>query len=269
MKIRLTAALVAVTFAAGANDCRAVEVMPHKAIYAMSLERAKPGSGVVGASGTLTYRWGEACDGWTIEQRYKLDMQYEDDPTAEIGSAFVTWESKDGLSYRFNERKTRNGQLEEEIRGDATLNARDHTGTANFLKPKAQAIPLPSGSFFPTAHTLNLIRKGEAGESFMAAPVFDGSEFEGAVLISAVIGPKAAAGAAAPDTDVKSHLLQRPSWKVRLAFFPESSTEERPDYELGMRLLDSGISSEMTIDYGDYVVRAKLQELQAMTKPAC
>jgi hypothetical protein len=263
------ASLVAVAFVAVAGDCRAVEVMPHRAVYTMSLERAKPGSGVVGASGTLTYQWGEACDGWTIEQRYKLDMQYEDDPAAEIGSAFVTWESKDGLNYRFNERKTRNGQLEEEIRGDATLNARDHAGMANFVKPKVDAIALPSGSFFPTMHTLNLIRKGEAGENFMAAPVFDGSEFEGAVLISAVIGAKTTAAAAPPVTDVKSPLLQRPSWKVRLAFFPESTTEERPDYELGMRLLDSGVSSEMTIDYGDYVVQAKLEQLEAMPKPAC
>jgi len=269
MRIRLTAALAAAALAAAIGDARAVEVMPHRALYIMSLDSAKPNSGVVGANGTLAYQWGETCDGWTIEQRYKLSMEYEDDPAAEIGSAFVTWESKDGLSYRFNERKTRNGQLDEEIRGDATLNAKDHAGSASFVKPKEQSFDLPSGSFFPTAHTLTLIRKGEAGESFLAAPVFDGSEFDGAVLISAVIGPKTAAGAAPPAGDVTSPLLQRPSWKMHLAFFPEASKEERPDYELAMRMLDSGISSEMTIDYGDYVVRAKLKELEAMPKPAC
>jgi EipB-like len=269
MRIRLTAVLGAAAFIAATADAQAVDVVPHRALYIMSLESAKPSSGVVGANGTLAYQWGETCDGWTIEQRYKLNMQYEEDPAAEIGSAFVTWEAKDGLGYRFNERKTRNGQLEEEIRGDATLNAKDHAGTANFVKPKEQSFDLPSGSFFPTAHTLTLIRKGEAGESFLAAPVFDGSEFDGAVLISAVIGPKAASGAALPVSDVNSPLLQRPSWKMRLAFFPQSSKDERPDYELAMRMLDSGISSEMVIDYGDYVVRAKLKELTALTKPAC
>jgi|HubBroStandDraft_1064217.scaffolds.fasta_scaffold00038_4 hypothetical protein len=272
MRNRLRAALVVAAFVPGAGvaaDGRAVEVTPHRALYLMTLDSAKPNSGVAGANGTLAYQWGETCDGWTIEQRYKLAMEYEDDPAAEIGSAFVTWESKDGLSYRFNERKTRNGQLEEEIRGEATLNAKDHAGVAKFVKPKEQTLDLPKGSFFPTAHTLTLIRKGEAGESFLAAPVFDGSEFEAAVLISAVIGPKTAVGAVVPVSDVKSPLLLRPSWKIRLAFFPESSKEERPDYELGMRLLDSGISSEMIIDYGDYVVRAKLQELEPMPKPAC
>jgi hypothetical protein len=268
MRKRLTAALAAAAFVAVGNS-QAADVTPHRALYIMSLESAKPSSGVVGANGTLAYQWGETCDGWTIEQRYKLNMQYEEDPAADIGSAFVTWESKDGLKYRFNQRKTRNGELQEEIRGDATLNAKDHSGTANFVKPKEQSFNLPSGSFFPTAHTLTLIHKGETGENYLSAPVFDGSEFDGAVLISAVLGPKTAIGAAPHPSDVASPLLKRPSWKVHLAFFPESSKDERPDYELGMRMLDSGISSEMTIDYGDYVVRAKLKELEALTKPAC
>ena len=82
----------------------AVEVAPHRALYGLALETAKPQSRVVGATGSLGYEWGETCDGWTIEQRYKLDMQYDEDPAAEIGSTFVTWESKDGLKYRFNER---------------------------------------------------------------------------------------------------------------------------------------------------------------------
>jgi hypothetical protein len=261
------AALGAVLAVSAIGNARAVEVTPHKALYDMTLLTAKASSGVVGATGTLAYQWGETCDGWTIEQRYKLDMQYEEEKAQEIGSSFVTWESKDGLKYRFNERKTRDGQLEEEIRGDAQLNGKDHSGTANFVRPKEQSFDLPSGSLFPTAHTLTLIRKGEAGEDFLSAPVFDGSEFDGPVLISAVIGPKAPVGGVT--ADVTSPLLKRASWKVRMAFFPESSTEERPDYELSMRMLDSGISSEMTIDYGDYVVLAKLKELEALPKPTC
>ena len=53
----------------------AVEVQPHRALYDMTLESAKPNSGVVGATGSLAYQWGESCDGWTIEQRYTLSMQ--------------------------------------------------------------------------------------------------------------------------------------------------------------------------------------------------
>ncbi|HVJ50860.1 MAG TPA: cell envelope integrity EipB family protein [Aliidongia sp.] len=259
--------LATLALVGAAQPVMALEVMPHRALYVMSLESAKPSSGVINATGTLGYEWGETCDGWTIEQRYDLSMQYEDDKPAKIGSSFVTWESKNGLSYRFNERKTRNGQLEEEIRGEATMKPNGGAGKANFNKPKEQSFDLPPGSYFPTAHTLMLIHKAEAGEHYVPAQVFDGSEFDGPVLVGTVIGNSIdktliAAG-------VKSPLVTRQGWPMRLAFFPDSSKSERPDYELAMRLLDNGVSSEMTIDYGDYVVKAALQKIESLPHPAC
>jgi hypothetical protein len=56
---------------------------------------------------------------------------------------------------------------------------------------------------------------------------------------------------------------------MRLAFFPADSKQEQPDYELGMRLLDNGVSQEMTLDYGDYVIHAKLDDIEALSRPSC
>ena len=36
-----------------------------------------------------------------------------------------------------------------------------------------------------------------------------------------------------------------------------------------MRLLDNGVSQDMLLDYGDYVIRATLDEIEALPKPAC
>jgi hypothetical protein len=36
-----------------------------------------------------------------------------------------------------------------------------------------------------------------------------------------------------------------------------------------MRLLDDGVSGEMIIDYGDYVIRAALQQIEPLARPAC
>ena len=259
---------VCVLLALLATPAQAVEVAPHRALYTLSLESAKPQSRVVGADGSLGYEWGESCDGWTIEQRYKLSLHNEDDPPVEINSSFVTWESKDGLSYRFNERKTQNGQADDEIRGTASLKSAGGPGTAVFEKPKAQNFDLPAGTLFPTAHTLLLIKKGHGGENFLSAEVFDGSTFDGATLISAVLGPTQPLSTPS-DSPVSSPLLLRPSWQVRLAFFPDANQEAQPDYELGMRLLANGVSSSMVIDYGDYVIRATLKQIEALPKPAC
>lgn len=250
-----------------AAPARAGEVTPHQAVYMLTLDDTQPTSDVQYAAGTLGYRWGEACDGWTIEQRYQLTLRSEGQQPEDIASSFVTWESKDGLRYRFNERKTRNGQVDEEIDGTASLKSPGGPGTAEFSKPSRKSFPLAAGTLFPTAHTLLLIKKGEAGENFVSAEVFDGSTFDGPVLISALISH----GFPASDevAEVKAPFLKRPSWNVRLGFYPDSSKQETPDYELGMRLLDNGISSSMTIDYGDYVIKATLKKIEALAKPAC
>ena len=249
-----------------AGRAGAAEIMPHRALYAMSLTRAGGDSGVTGASGTMAYQWGETCDGWTVEQRYRLKMGYSESPDVSISSNFVTWEAKDGLSYRFNQKETRNGADEEEVKGSAKLDGPGKGGTAEFEKPAGKNFKLPPGVLFPSAHTIALIAQAEAGENFMSKQVFDGATAETAVLVSAVIGPKVE-----PDADAakKSPLLNHPGWRVRLAFFPADQKAEKPDYELGMLLLDNGISRDMVIDYGDYAIHAKLDDIEALPKPGC
>jgi hypothetical protein len=119
---------------------------------------------------------------------------------------------------------------------------------------------------FPSAHTILLIDKAHEGENFVSRQVFDGATDENAVQISAAIGVKITADPAAVKL---APLLQRPGWRVRLAFFPADTAVERPDYELGMRLLDNGVSQDMVIDYGEYAIRAKLDDIEPLSRPNC
>jgi hypothetical protein len=261
----LAVALLALALFAGVPG-EAAEIMPHRALYTMSLARAGGDAGVTGASGTMAYQWGETCDGWTVEQRYRLKMGYAESSDVNIASSFVTWESKDGLRYRFNQKETRNGEGGDEIRGTATLDGPGEGGAAEFEKPEGKSFKLPKGAMFPSSHTIMLIDKAKAGENFISKQVFDGATVDGSVLVSAVIGPKVE-----PDADAakKSPLLNHPGWRVRLAFFPADPKVEKPDYELGMLLLDNGVSRDMLIDYGDYAIRAKLDDIEALSKPHC
>jgi len=242
------------------------EIAPHRALYSMTLGSARNDSGVVDARGTMDYEWGETCDGWTIEQRYRLKMRYGETPDVDIISSFVTWESKDGLRYRFNQKQSRNGELDQDIRGEARLDAPGDGGVAEFTKPQPQTLKLEPGVLFPSTHTILLIDKAREGENFLSRQVFDGATDENAVQVSAAIGVKVTADPAAM---TPSPLLQRPGWRVRLAFFPVDASVEKPDYELGMRLLDNGVSQDMLIDYGEYSIRAKLDDIEPLTKPSC
>jgi hypothetical protein len=243
-----------------------ITINAHRALYTMTLGTSRTDSGVTGAQGAMAYQWGETCDGWTVEQRYKLTISYAESQDVVIDSNFVTWESKDGLHYRFNQRETRNGAVDEEIRGSAQLDGPGKGGTITFDKPQSQTMKLPEGALFPSAHTILVIQKAQAGENFLSRQVFDGATVEGAVLVSAVIGQKIEPD---PKDPLKNPLLQHPGWRVRLAFFPSDQNAEKPDYELGMLLLDNGVSRDMVIDYGDYTIKAKLDSIEALPKPNC
>lgn len=248
-----------------AAPAAAVDVAPHRALYKLALGQAKPNSGVTGADGSMAYEWGESCDGWTVQQRYKLRMHYTEDADVELVSNFVGFESKDGLRYRFSERKLKNGEVDEEIRGEAKLDGIGKGGRVTFSHPKAEVMELAPNVIFPTAHTLLLIKRAQEGSNFVTAKVLDGAEEENAVDVTAVIGPAHGDNAG----HLKSPLLERPSWRVRLAFFPADTKAEKPEYELGERLYDNGISADMVLDYGDFVIRGTLDKLESLAKPSC
>ncbi|HYC14502.1 MAG TPA: DUF1849 family protein [Stellaceae bacterium] len=247
-----------------AGPSAAVEIAPHRALYTLTLESAKPGSGVLGATGTMLYEWGEACDAWTVKQDFDLDLAYEDSDEVKLGSSMVSWESKDGLRYRFNERRTKNGELDEEIRGNAQLEGPEKGGRAEFTRPEAKAMKLAPRVLFPTIHTVALIEGALAGETFIQREVFDGATVDNAGPITAIVlpgGPK--------EKELDSPLLKGKSWRMHLAFFPSDPQADRPDYELTMRLYENGVSTEMSLDYSDYIVHATLEKIEALQRPSC
>lgn len=245
----------------------AVEIAPHRAIYTMTLDHATTASGVVGASGTMLFQWADVCDGWVIEQRYRLRMQYQEQDDVELLISFVTWESKDGTRYRFNVKKLRDGEPDEDVRGEATVR---RSGTdappdqARFSKPEATEIALPPDSLFPTAHTLSVIDAARKGAAFLAKTVFDGGTVDGAFAVSAGIGREHPG-----DPTADQELLRQRWWPVRLAFFPPDSSAPEPDYELGMDLQENGVARNMMLDYGGFVVRAALAEIEPLPRQGC
>src|SRR5260221_2838276 len=172
----LRAATAAVLVVAATSACGAAavaaDIAPHRALYSMTLGSSKNDSGVASASGTMAYQWGETCDGWTVEQRYRLKMGYAEQQDVEIASNFVTWESKDGLHYRFNQKETRNGTGSDEIHGEAQFDA-GKGGTADFTKPEPKKIDLPAGTLFPSAQTVLVFYTGVSGGDLSSRPRSD------------------------------------------------------------------------------------------------
>lgn len=243
----------------------AFQVQPHRAIYDLELATLRSGAAVADVSGMMLFEWADSCDGWIIGQRYQLDFLYPEAGEVAVDTSYTSWEAKDGSSFQFNLRTMTNGSVDEEIRGSAELPDSGGNGRAEFRLPEIQSEPLPEGTLFPTAHSLALLERAEAGDNFFVAVMFDGTEFAGPIELSAVIGPQAPAPEAAA---AAFEVMQRPSWPVRLAFFSQDAGAAAPDYEMELQIYDNGVVDHMLIDYGDFVLRGVLRDLEVLD-PAC
>ncbi len=265
-------AIIGLGFALPAS---AVDLAAHRASYGVSLNAAKPDSGVVAVDGSMTVEMAETCDGWTTEQHNNFTIHYaEDNPDLNLTAVFVSWESKDGLRFRFSQRESKNGELDKEVSGQAQLAGKGKGGSVTFSKPGATTLDLAPGVLFPTTHTALLVERAAAGDGFVAAKVFDGTSDDNANDVSAVIGAPREKEAAANAEAAKSPLLQHPSWRIHLAFFPpdgsgDKTATDKPDFELSMRLFDNGISGDSVLDYGDFAIKALLEKIEARPKPSC
>ncbi len=265
--LTLGAALVASVPAISAPSAVSAEITPHRASYTLGLGQSKSSGGVVDIQGAMYIEWQEVCDGWTINQRMRFQMTDSDGERTDNDINFSSWEAKDGLSYRFTLRSLRDGEVDETLRGRAFLEGKGKGGKAVFVEPQGLEIDLPSGTLFPTEHTLVLIREAEKGENQVARMVFDGATRDGALEVNAIIGSKTAEQAVA--SKIPAAVGARPSWHVRMAFFKADDRNGEPEYETGLRLQDNGVGRDYTFEYPEFAIKSRLDLLEALPKPKC
>lgn len=260
-------------------------LVAHKALYDVKLVSTKAGSQMVNISGKMFYEWKPSCEGWITNHRFSLDYEYADAPQINISSDFSTFESFDGKSLNFSSRRRRDGEVYEELRGNALLESKGGPGKATYTLPENLAFDLDANTSFPTQHTLKLLDAAKSGKKFYNVRIFDGSDDDGPVDINSFIGAKTAASAgllsqkapAQKDSPIKpvsvntidKNLAETPGWKVRMAFFPASDVGSSSDYELSMLFHENGVIDDMVIEYGDFTVSQKLIALEKVPAETC
>ncbi len=238
----------------------AIALVGHKAGYILTLERVR-GNDIVGASGTMGYEVVDACDGWAVRQRLAMLITNSDGQDIEMVSDYTTFESKDGLRLRFRMKQTTDDAVTSQTEGSATLRRTGGPGEARYTVPKAAKVDLPAGTQFPMTHTVSLLHAARDGKKFLSIPLFDGTGDSGAEDSSAVVLDWKQG---AP-TD-HAALAKLYSTRVRLAFFERKSGGITPSYEVGMRYWENGVADDMQMDFGDFVMRAKMQEFAVQPK---
>jgi len=248
-----------------------VTIIPHRAVYSMSLASVKKSSSLADLKGSLTFEWGDSCDGWPVQQHLQLRFTYAEGDDINISSSVTTWEAKNGGKYHFNVRRTENGKEKEIFRGRVTMGK--NGGIAKYTLPdNKKDIPLSEETLFPSAHTKMVLEKAAAGnDKFFSRRVFDGSDEKGQSDISVFIGgrnERSLGSEVSPDLR-DNPLLASSFWPVRLAFFDIDSETGEPDYEMNMVLQENGIARSLLLEYKTFSISGVLKSIEALPAPDC
>ena len=244
-------------------SAQAPALLAHRAIYDLGLERATSGSGIVGARGRLVMEWADTCDGFTLNQRIRNELrQTGNDYIADL--TVSTWEANDGSAFHFSSRHVVNDKTVEEVLGRAAAGRNADDGEAIFKKPSDSKLALPKGTIFPTQHALLLLKRAASGAKFVGATVFDGSSLDGLQTTTAVIVERFASGTYTGEGN--SILAPLESWRMQIAYFKHDAAggDSQPEYEVGFRLFENGVSTDVILDYGDFALKGVLKDFKPL-----
>jgi hypothetical protein len=264
--------LAAVSPAAGED----VVFTSHKAIYRFSLLSVTSGAGVSDIRGQMYYEQDDACDAWTSDHRFTSEYHYPERAPVLSTSQYAAWEAKDGSLFHFTSERKENNEVVEQLRGMVERSA-DTSAKAQYARPPELGFDLPAGYVLPMHHTAEIIRKARAGEKFYFATLFDGTDAEGPVEVSAVIGKKLTAdeidAIAKRSPKISGVLLTPEAWHVRMAIFPLKTRRAEegatPSYEMDLILHDNGVVGRAIVDYGQFKVAQQLEALEALPVAVC
>ena len=269
--MRGRAAVVAVmagaVFSAPGAYAASLALANHQAAYKITLASAASGGGVASAAGAVLYRFADACEGWTVENRTILRVTGEEGDVSETVWAYTSWESKDGLNFRVRVRETRNGDLTDDLRGKASLERLGGSGKAKYRAPSEAEIDLPAGTQFPTGHMRGLLEKARAGERYVPATVFDGADLDNPYRVGTVLG--SAADGVRAGFSGWAGLTDMPVWSIQMAFFPVDGPAAVPMFEIGANYREDGIADAILQDFGGLVLRLKLENVELLPDPGC
>ncbi len=233
-----------------------VPLAAHRALYELTLDSARAGREITAARGTMGYEVVDVCDGWATRQRLKMTITNSDGQDTNMDSDYATWEAKDGLSFRFHMVQKSDDTVTSQTDGSAHLTRPGGPGEVQYKLPKESTVSLPAGTLFPMSHTLAIITAAREGKKFLALPLFDGTDDDGYEYSSiAILDWKP------PFRTDHQFLDSLSSTRVRIAFFDHASDSSTPTYEVAMRYWENGVADAMLMDFGDFVMNAKLTEL--------
>ena len=274
LALALGLVLLAPVTVARAEDA-AVALVPHRAVYDLSLGETRGNAQVVSVRGRIVYDFdGSACRGYSLVFRQVSELDTGEGKVSRSDLRSKTWEDAAAKNFKFTSQNFVDENLVDSVDGHAERGAAKTA--VDLIKPQPKRLDLDPGVVFPTEHMVRAIAAARAGKSILDFPVFDGSEtgdktFDTLTVIGRQIAPDEHTHADAAADEPR--LVSVPRWPVTISYFdkdkPANSSEQTPAYAIGFELYANGISRALTLDYNDFVVNGKMTSLEIKDAKPC
>jgi hypothetical protein len=118
---------------------------------------------------------------------------------------------------------------------------------------------------------LEVINRARRGEHFFETRIFDGSDNgDKSLYTSTVVGTAVGVTPDDPDAANAGILKQEKTWPVTIAYFDDENTADAlPTYRMSFKLYENGVSRDLTMDYGDFVLKGNLVKLDFLPMMTC
>jgi hypothetical protein len=245
-------------------------LLPHRAVYNLELKDASERSGINNMFGRMVYEFtGSECEGYRVNFRFvtQIDSSGEKKVTDQQSTTFE--DPKTGR-FEFESKTFNDDRLDKEVSGSAEKHS--DKLTVDLTTPIEKQLSLTTARF-PTQHTIDVIERAKHGDHFFEARVFDGSDDGDKTLYtSTIVGSPVGVAADDPDDSNAGKLKGEKTWPVTIAYFDDKAgTDALPTYRMSFKLYPSGVSRDLTMDYGDFVLKGNLVKLDFLpeAKSAC
>jgi hypothetical protein len=269
-----TLATLSFGFTGGSAGAVSLPLQSHVAVYDVSLARSEDRLGLSSVRGRLVLELaGSDCSDWTVNFRMVSQFVSEDQSVRLLDTQSSTWESGSSRELRVTQRHFVDNALDTEAQVGATIETSGRVH-GQVEQPEGQEFELARGTIFPIAHLKKLVTAADGNQRRDKSVVFDGSEGSKAYTAISFIGPrhKPAKQLTGLKTGDAATLSGITAWPVAISFYdPDDGkhVEGTPSYQMQFEMFANGVSGDMTIDYGDYALKADLAKLEYGKPEVC
>jgi hypothetical protein len=256
-----------------APGAAAIEFIPHRAVYDLTLAKSRGKSSMAAVRGRILYDFtGSSCEGYALQFRQVSELDSGEGKVVLSDLRASTWEDGAAKTFRFHSENFLNQRLTEAVDGIAER-GKDQV-TVDLRKPSDHQMKIDVDVVFPTEHMRRIVEAARAGKTILELPAYDGSDngrkvYNTLTVIGRPITPEKVPSTDAVSAEKALAGLQR--WPVTISYFEKGAKpgEQTPVYAIGFEVYENGVSRELLLDYNDFAITGKMTTLEIKTAKPC